>query len=224
MTHKTQPSFEKLVEELDADEVHSHTSETDDPIRDLSHVLGPGETVLGDDTPTLQINDEEALTRCLKTVAYAVPRGMSRMPFIDTLTITSKQSFESVQHTQDVRRETAFQNVTLGNVIEGYTRLKAMGIPFTRPQDFMAEMMKTDKQMSKIKNKILDEMHKVKAVEQRKRLKIEKKFAKKVHSERVRAKQRQKNLGLEEIEKWKKTIMKKNPNSINKKQNKTRKK
>lgn len=41
-------------------------------------------------------------------------------------------------------------DMTLANVVEGLRRLKSMGTPFCRPHDFMAEMLKSDKQMTRV--------------------------------------------------------------------------
>jgi rRNA-processing protein EBP2 len=38
----------------------------------------------------------------------------------------------------------------LAGVLEGYSKLKQLGIPYNRPADYYAEMLKTDEHMQKV--------------------------------------------------------------------------
>ena len=55
-----------------------------------------------------------------------------------------------------------------------------MRIPCTRPNDFYAEMMRTDKQMYRVRQQAAEEERRIKIVEERKKAQAGKKFAKKV--------------------------------------------
>lgn len=60
-----------------------------------------------------------------------------------------------------------------------------------------------------IKSKLQVQQSKIKAVEDRKKLQIEKKFAKKVQAARVKHKQQEKRKNLQHIEQWKQSKFKK---------------
>ena len=67
-----------------------------------------------------------------------------------------------------------------------YKLFKASNIPFTRPSDYYAEMLKTDDHMEKIRQKLLDESAGIKASEAAKKQRSLKKFGKQVQVERTR--------------------------------------
>jgi len=50
----------------------------------------------------------------------------------------------------DLQRETLFYRQAQSAVIEGLARLKAMGIPTKRPDDYFAQMAKSDDHMLKV--------------------------------------------------------------------------
>merc|ERR1719199_1902787 len=115
---------------------------------------------------------------------------MKRVPWIETLVIPTTKAETAVG--DDVKREAAFHERTAEAVREAYRRLHVMGVDASRPNDFYAEMMKSDYQMLKIRQNLTNEQHKIVAVEQCKKNKMEKKFAKEVQSARIKEKQAEK--------------------------------
>ncbi len=55
----------------------------------------------------------------------------------------------------DIKRELAFYNNTRESVKKGMEILVQGNVPITRPDDFFAEMLKTDQHMLKIKSRLL---------------------------------------------------------------------
>lgn len=51
----------------------------------------------------------------------------------------------------EFKRETMFHRQAQAAAIEGLSRLRSQGIPTTRPDDYFAEMMKSDDHMQKVK-------------------------------------------------------------------------
>ena len=51
----------------------------------------------------------------------------------------------------EFKRETIFHRQAQLAAIEGIARLKSQGIPTTRPDDYFAEMMKSDSHMQKVR-------------------------------------------------------------------------
>ena len=66
------------------------------------------------------------------------------------------------------------------NVKEGIQRLEELKVPIQRPADYLVEMLKSDEQMRKVKEKLLSQQTNINKGEERKRRKEDQKFAKKV--------------------------------------------
>ncbi|KAF8821450.1 hypothetical protein IE077_000278 [Cardiosporidium cionae] len=145
----------------------------------LGYTLGENEYLLGDeiaDTANLPhtanaINDKPALEAKLEEIRYRLPKGLSHIPWIETLALTSSKSYfiegKTTDSGQDIQREQHFYALALKEIQEGLRRLKTMGIPFVRPLDYLAEMVKPDKQMESIRAKVADEQQRLSKVEKR---------------------------------------------------------
>merc|ERR550537_300489 len=79
-----------------------------------------------------------------------------------------------------------------------------MKVPCTRPDDFFAEMLRTDKIMFKVKEKITEEQRRLSVVQERKRRQANKKFSKQTHVERVKARALDKAKTMQNIKDWRK--------------------
>lgn len=78
-------------------------------------------------------------------------------------------------------------------------------LPFHRPADYFAEMVKTDAHMAKIRQGLLDEQAGMKASEEARKLRDAKKFGKKVQVERLRERERDKKAVGDKLESLKKS-------------------
>ncbi|KAL7079772.1 hypothetical protein ACQ4LE_001174 [Meloidogyne hapla] len=105
---------------------------------------------------------------------------------------------------QDLEREAAFYKQSLNSVQNAKQRLKTIGIPINRPSDYFAEMAKGDNQMDKIRRKILQTKNIKERKENAKRLRDEKKFARKVQKTREEQKLKTKKKLLDATKKHKK--------------------
>nr|CAD2185202.1 unnamed protein product [Meloidogyne enterolobii] len=122
--------------------------------------------------------------------------------WIDTLQIKFNPELcynDSVD--QDLEREAAFYKQSLNSVENAKQRLKALGIPTDRPSDYFAEMAKGDTQMDKIRRKILETKNIKERKENARRLRDEKKFARKVQKTREEQKLRAKKKLLDATKK-----------------------
>ncbi|CAO0789686.1 unnamed protein product [Mucor circinelloides] len=140
-----------------------------------------------------KINDEAAMIRI--TEAFK----LKNLPWIETMTITSSKPVvvEDVQN--DMERELAFYQQALEAAKLGRELVKKAGAEFSRPEDYFAEMLKSDEHMAKIRQKLLDESASLKASEEAKRQRQLKKFGKKVQVEKQLERQKQKSEMLEKI-------------------------
>eukprot|EP00753_Platysulcus_tardus_P020769 PLAT8395.1.p1 GENE.PLAT8395.1~~PLAT8395.1.p1 ORF type:complete len:398 (+),score=164.97 PLAT8395.1:1425-2618(+) len=124
--------------------------------------------------------------------------------FVDTLCITGLPlELEESKAQDNLARELAFYTQSLEAARLGRRRLEKAGVPYRRPDDYFAEMVKTDKQMARVKQKLVLETRKIAAVEARKRKREEKKFMKQVQSESVKQRAAEKRETLDAIARWK---------------------
>ena len=105
----------------------------------------------------------------------------------------------------DLRREAAFFDAALQQGVKpAFAKLDGLGLKYRRPADYYAEMVKSDEQMRKIKEKLLFEKKNVDDRDERKRQRENAKFGKKVQQAKLQAKQKQKSAELDSIRKWRK--------------------
>ncbi|RMZ84714.1 hypothetical protein DV737_g924, partial [Chaetothyriales sp. CBS 132003] len=92
----------------------------------------------------------------------------------------------------DLKREAEFYNIARQATLDARAKLKAEGVPFTRPSDYFAEMVKTEGHMDKVKDKVRREAAERKGREEARRQRDARKFGKQVQrvkeEERARAK------------------------------------
>ena len=96
----------------------------------------------------------------------------------------------------DLTRELEFYRIARDAAVEARTLLKKDGIPFFRPSDYFAEMVKSDEHMGKVKKKMYDEAASKKASEEARKQRDAKKFGKAVQvaKEQERAKEKRNTL------------------------------
>ncbi|KAK1942206.1 putative rRNA-processing protein EBP2 [Phytophthora citrophthora] len=125
------------------------------------------------------------------------------LPWVETLdTCVVPLELESVH--DDLKREVAFYNNTLAMVRMAKDRLKKDGVAYKRPDDYFAEMLKSDAHMAKVKDKLIYEQKKITAVEERKKSQAHRKVAKEIQAEKVKERNQQKKDTLEAVKQWKK--------------------
>jgi len=104
----------------------------------------------------------------------------------------------------DLSRELSFYTQALDSLKLAKPLLLAAKVPITRPDDYFAEMLKTDEHMSKVRKRLLGEQERIKSAEGRRRQRELKTFGKKVQVEREQEKEKRKRANIESIKKWRK--------------------
>ncbi|KAI9361534.1 eukaryotic rRNA processing protein EBP2-domain-containing protein, partial [Pilaira anomala] len=140
-----------------------------------------------------RINNEEAMIRLTEGFK------LKGLPWIETMTITSTEPVVVEDVKDDMARELAFYSQALEAAKLGRELVKKAGVDFSRPEDYFAEMLKSDEHMAKIRQRLLDESASVKASEDAKRQRQLKKFGKKVQVEKQLERQKQKTEMLDKI-------------------------
>ena len=122
------------------------------------------------------------------------------MPFSEHQTLVSACPVSISDVNDDLTRELAFYKQCLDSANEGRTLLKDEGIPFSRPSDYFAEMVKSDEHMGKIKQKMTDEAANRKAAAEARKQRDLKKFGKQVQVAKLQERDKAKREMLGKIE------------------------
>ncbi|KAI9263159.1 eukaryotic rRNA processing protein EBP2-domain-containing protein [Phascolomyces articulosus] len=147
-----------------------------------------------------RINDEEAMIRITEEFK------LKKLPWFETMSVTSSKSIEIPDIKDDMARELAFYQQALEAVKIGREKVLEAGMPFSRPDDYFAEMIKSEEHMAKVRQKLLDESAQLKASEDAKRQRLLKKYGKKVQVEKQLERQKQKTDTLEKIKLLKRSM------------------
>jgi rRNA-processing protein EBP2 len=89
-------------------------------------------------------------------------------------------------------------------VKDALQKLDEGGFPHQRPDDYFAEMVKSDDHMRKIKAELLEEKTRIEDAQERRRVREQKKFGKKIHRQKKKEKMDKKKKNKDEATEWKK--------------------
>lgn len=143
------------------------------------------------------INNKAALRDALARIELP----WSKHLFVEHQSIVSAEKTEtSIKDIyDDTERELAFYKQSLDAAKQAKTTLLKLKVPFSRPMDYFAEMVKTDEHMDKLKGKLLEEAANKKASEEAKRQRLLKKFGKQVQVATLQERAKQKRETLDKI-------------------------
>jgi rRNA-processing protein EBP2 len=188
-----------MEDESDSDSEEDFTNGNDEDDEDIP--LSDIESLASEDRADviphqrLTINNTAALTRSLKS--FALP---STLPFSAVQSVTSAEPVQIADVDDDLNRELAFYRQSLDAVTDARAQLKKEGVPFTRPTDYFAEMVKSEEQMGKVRSKLLDETARKKASADARRQRDLKKFGKAVQVAKLQERQKEKTATLDRIQ------------------------
>lgn len=104
----------------------------------------------------------------------------------------------------DFQREMLFYRQAQATVLESFSRLKNMDIRTKRPDDYFAQMMKSDDHMQKIRTKSAQKQGEEEQVGKVRKLRELKKYGKQVQIEVQQKRQKEKRDMLEQVKKFRK--------------------
>ncbi|XP_047958831.1 probable rRNA-processing protein EBP2 homolog [Salvia hispanica] len=106
----------------------------------------------------------------------------------------------------DLNRELAFYTQALEGARRAFTKFqsKEVDLPFLRPIDYYAEMVKSDTHMEKVKSRILAEKRKMEEAEERRKARDNKKLAKEIQVQKQKERAKQKKDDIESVKNWRK--------------------
>jgi rRNA-processing protein EBP2 len=143
----------------------------------------------------LTINNTVALTASLKRIQIPT----SKLLFSEHQCVTTSEPVSIPDVSDDLSRELAFYQQSLSAVTEARKLLKAEGVPFTRPTDYFAEMVKADEHMAKIKAKLIDEAAGKKASADARKQRDLKKFGKQVQVAKIQEREKERKQTMDKI-------------------------
>ncbi|EJC99019.1 Ebp2-domain-containing protein [Fomitiporia mediterranea MF3/22] len=160
----------------------------DDDDDDDEVALEDAESVDEDAVPRQKIitNNKVALERIRDTIKLD-----ASLPWTETLTVTYPETI-SVDVNDDLNRELAFYKQALHGASTAHTLASTHTLPFTRPPDYFAEMVKSDAHMERIRQRLLDETAALKRSEEKRREREGKKYGKQVQIEKIKERERSK--------------------------------
>lgn len=146
----------------------------------------------------LTINNTSALQAALDRISLPTDKSA---PFVSHQSVVaSVDTADSIPDvSDDLQRELAFYSQCLEAARRGRSRLLAEGVPFSRPKDYFAEMIKEDAHMDKVKAKLIEEAAGKKAAAEARKLRDLKKFGKQVQVAKLQERHKEKRETLEKI-------------------------
>lgn len=111
---------------------------------------------------------------------------------------------KEVDVNDDLARELAFYTQALEGTRLAFDKFQSIGLPFLRPPDYYAEMVKTDAHMQKVKGKLLAQKKQIEEAEERRKAREAKRIAKEVQAEKLKERAKQKKHEIESVKKWRK--------------------
>eukprot|EP00252_Welwitschia_mirabilis_P025059 TRINITY_DN768_c0_g1_i1.p2 TRINITY_DN768_c0_g1~~TRINITY_DN768_c0_g1_i1.p2 ORF type:complete len:292 (+),score=73.44 TRINITY_DN768_c0_g1_i1:156-1031(+) len=111
---------------------------------------------------------------------------------------------QKIDINDDLAREMAFYTQALECSRDAYEKFLDLGVPFLRPPDYYAEMIKSDSHMLKVKDKLLVQKKRMEEADERRKAREAKKLAKAVQAEKLKERAQQKKNDIEAVKKWRK--------------------
>ncbi|OXB54051.1 hypothetical protein ASZ78_001291 [Callipepla squamata] len=173
--------------------------------------LKPGLNVVLEGRPKLP-NDVGGLKQCLsdfkKQLDWVERLDVTLDPIADAVESVSQSDSnkDAVDPENDFQREMSFYRQAQAAVLEALPRLRKLHIPTRRPDDYFAEMAKSDQQMQKIRQKLKSKQEAMEKSEKAKQLRAMRKYGKKVQTEILQKRQKEKKKMLNAVKKYQKGL------------------
>lgn len=143
----------------------------------------------------VKINNRKALAQALSSIA--LPH--KDLKFFEHLSVTASEPLVLKDVQDDLERELAFYKQGLAAAKIGRAALTREKIPFARPTDYFAEMVKSDEHMDKLKQKLIETETAKKAAQEARRQRELKKFGKQVQHQKLQERAKDKRETLDKI-------------------------
>jgi len=155
-------------------------------------------------------NDQDGLLSELKKIKVDLDWSQTLQVSTDTSKLDqSEVKVEAIKTNDkdlndDFKREMHFYHQAQMAAREALNRLASLGIPTERPEDYFAEMVKSDSHMQKVRKKLLEKKDKMILSDKAKKQRQLKKVGKKIQQEVLQKRQSEKKKMLQEVDRMKK--------------------
>ncbi|XP_051989493.1 probable rRNA-processing protein EBP2 [Xyrauchen texanus] len=163
--------------------------------------------------PKKTINNVEGLKKCLaefkKTLSWVERLDLTNSPAVDIVAKAEgrqqqTEGNEAINAEDDFQREMYFYRQAQATVLEALPKLRKFKISTKRPEDYFAEMAKSDQHMQKIRKKLLIKQTAMEKSERAKKLREQRKYGKKVQTEVIQKRQKEKKAMMTAVKKYQK--------------------
>lgn len=173
--------------------------------------LKPGLNVVLEGKPKAS-NDVDGLRQCLRDLKKDL-EWLERLD-VTTAPVPDKREQNGVEAAQssevnaedDFQREMCFYRQAQAAVLFALPRLAKLKVSTRRPDDYFAEMAKTDQHMQKIRHKLQSKQQAMEKSEKAKQLRALRKYGKKVQVEVIQKRQKEKSNMMNQIKKYQKGL------------------
>ncbi|XP_066480464.1 probable rRNA-processing protein EBP2 [Tiliqua scincoides] len=170
--------------------------------------LKPGLNVVLEGRPK-RFNNVDGLKQCLSEF-------QKHLTWVERLDVTSQlptnaasshvPQNDAADPEDDFKREMSFYHQAQASVLEALPRLHQLKILTKRPDDYFAEMAKSDQQMQKIRQKLKSKQEAMEKSEKAKQLRALRKYGKRVQTEVLQKRQKEKSMMLHAVKKYQKGL------------------
>lgn len=208
-------SMESVEEEeqlgLESEEENSELSDNELQEAFAKGLLKPGMNVLVNKAKKF-VNNVEGMKHCLADLRRDLPwverLDLTNLPAEDIISkaegkIPNKTNGD-VNADDDFQREMFFYRQAQATVLEALPLLSKYDIATKRPDDYFAEMAKSDQHMQKIRKKLISKQMILEKSEKAKKLREQRKFGKKVQVEVIQKRQKEKKAMMTAVKKYQK--------------------
>ncbi|KAF5888303.1 putative rRNA-processing protein EBP2, partial [Clarias magur] len=175
-------------------------------------LLKPGMNVPLEE-PKKAVNNVEGLKKCLaefkRSLAWVERLDLTTPPADDIVAKAEgraepRPGGDEVRADDDFQREMYFYRQAQATVLEALPRLQKSHISTKRPDDYFAEMAKSDQHMQKIRKKLIQKQMAMEKSEKAKKLREQRKFGKKVQVQVLQKRQKEKKSMMAAVKRYQK--------------------
>lgn len=174
-------------------------------------LLKPGLNVAVEEAKTF-VNNTAGMKQCLadfrKSLPWVERLDLSNLPVADIVAKAEGRLVPSdngtVNAEDDFQREMYFYRQAQASVLEALPKLQKLNIPTKRPDDYFAELTKTDQHMQKIRKRLMIKQTAMEKSEKAKKLRELRKYGKKVQVEVLQKRQKEKKAMMSAVKKYQK--------------------
>jgi len=208
----TQEKLDEMEFESDSDEAGSDLDmsqlpedrEQEDSDEELRVALATGLIQPGTTVNTVEVREREKINNveALKQKLAILKNELDWTERLDLSIEIAPETDENgavLMDIDDFKREDHFQALATEAARRGVIKAKRAALPLLRPNDYFAEMVKSDEHMGKVKANLLTQKSNIEKRDKARQMRNQKKFAKDVQRNAKLKKQEEKRVAKEEI-------------------------